>query len=154
MRYLVAALCLLYLVFPTGGVLEVAPDVLPIVGHLDEIAVTYIMTTMLGWQPGRERSFKGWEIAGITFLGLASILYMMFPTIGTFEIIPDFVPIAGNVDEIIASVITFTMANSYRSPDKKKKRGEELVDEATLRESHSGEYIEADVLQRREEKLQ
>lgn len=126
-RWLLAGLSGLYLLFPTGGIVEFAPDVIPLIGHLDEIAATYVMTTALGFTPGRDHEFKAHEIVLITFLGLLAIVYMIFPTLGTVEFIPDWIPVAGNLDEIVASIITFTMTNAYRNPEGKKKKNSELT---------------------------
>lgn len=51
---IMAAVCGLYLVFPTLGVFELIPDAIPIIGSLDEAAATggllYALTG-LGWLP-------------------------------------------------------------------------------------------------------
>lgn len=122
LRYLFAGLAGLYLVLPTGGLIEFAPDIIPFIGHLDEIAATFVMTVMAGYKPGLEREFKAYEIVLITILGLASIVYLMFPTLGTVEFIPDFIPVVGNLDEVLASIIAFTMRNAYRAPTQPKQK--------------------------------
>ena len=38
---------------------------------------------------------------------LLSFIYLMNPTVGIVEFIPDFFPIIGNIDEFIASIILF-----------------------------------------------
>lgn len=51
-------LCLIYLINPTAGVIELIPDNLPIVGNLDEAgAVTGLMMILnnLGWITFRRR---------------------------------------------------------------------------------------------------
>jgi uncharacterized membrane protein YkvA (DUF1232 family) len=62
----VGAVCLIYLINPTAGILEFIPDNLPIIGNLDEVAAA---TGLLGalasiglieWQGGRLR-FPGWS---------------------------------------------------------------------------------------------
>ena len=53
--YLVmAAVCGLYLVFPTLGIFELIPDAIPIIGSLDEAAATgglLYSLSGLGWLP-------------------------------------------------------------------------------------------------------
>ena len=39
---------------------------------------------------------------GIIFLGLLSVIYLLNPTAGFFELIPDNIPIIGNLDEAAA----------------------------------------------------
>lgn len=152
-RWLLAGLSGLYLVFPTAGVVELVPDVIPLIGHLDEIAATYVMTTALGYAPGREHEFQWYEIILITFLGLMALVYMAFPTFGTVEFIPDWIPVAGNLDEVIASIITFTMTNAYRKPtgDAKQKRSqlESGAEDDLLVEAMYAQYDEAEEYNRR-----
>lgn len=59
-------ICLIYLINPTAGILELIPDNLPIIGNLDELAAA---TGLLGslasigfieWRGGRLR-FPGWS---------------------------------------------------------------------------------------------
>jgi uncharacterized membrane protein YkvA (DUF1232 family) len=38
----------------------------------------------------------------IFFLGLAMLVYLLNPTAGFFELIPDNIPIIGNLDEVAA----------------------------------------------------
>lgn len=49
-----AVVCGLYLVYPSFGVFELIPDVIPIVGNLDEAAATtglFVALAQLGWNP-------------------------------------------------------------------------------------------------------
>lgn len=61
----VGIICLIYLVNPTAGVLELLPDNLPVIGNLDEVAaVTGLLSALasigfIEWQGGRLR-FPGW----------------------------------------------------------------------------------------------
>lgn len=43
--------------------------------------------------------------AVVLLLGLVALIYLVFPTLGVFELIPDVIPIIGNLDEAGATVI-------------------------------------------------
>ncbi|MBI9045867.1 MAG: DUF1232 domain-containing protein [Anaerolineaceae bacterium] len=47
-------------------------------------------------------SNKGWPKWMIFFLAVASFIYMLNPTAGIFELIPDNIPVIGNLDEGLA----------------------------------------------------
>ncbi len=49
---------------------------------------------------------------GIFLLGLLSLIYLLNPTAGFFELIPDNIPIIGNLDEA-AAVTLLLMCLSY-----------------------------------------
>jgi uncharacterized membrane protein YkvA (DUF1232 family) len=62
----IAALCAVYLVNPTWGVLELIPDNMPVVGNLDEATATAILiaclryfgvdwTRFFGRRPGQQK---------------------------------------------------------------------------------------------------
>lgn len=61
----VGAVCLIYLINPTAGVLEFLPDNLPFIGNLDEMAAATGLLASLAsigfieWRGGRLR-FPGW----------------------------------------------------------------------------------------------
>jgi uncharacterized membrane protein YkvA (DUF1232 family) len=50
-------------------------------------------------------SQKGIPVWLIYLAALLSLVYLLNPTAGTLEIIPDFLPIIGNLDEGVASVL-------------------------------------------------
>jgi uncharacterized membrane protein YkvA (DUF1232 family) len=50
-------------------------------------------------------SQKGIPVWLIYLAALISLVYLLNPTAGTLEIIPDFLPIIGNLDEGVASVL-------------------------------------------------
>ena len=62
----VGAICLVYLVNPTAGILELVPDNLPVIGNLDEVAAATGLLSALAsigfieWRGCRLR-FPGWS---------------------------------------------------------------------------------------------
>ncbi len=47
-------ICVIYLLNPDAGVLELIPDNIPIIGNLDEVAATILLLKVikyLGWNP-------------------------------------------------------------------------------------------------------
>lgn len=69
-------------------------------------------------------------------IGMAvfAAIYLMFPTLGTFELIPDWIPIIGSIDEATATLILLNTLNYYgldltnlwgRPPRKKLPRSAE-----------------------------
>lgn len=102
LRWLVVLFCLGYMVFPTFGVFELIPDNLPFVGNLDEFAVMFVMLAaadILPWvnSPSRLRLLM------LGVIGVVSFLYILNPTAGILEFIPDNFPIIGNLDDAIAA---------------------------------------------------
>ena len=45
-----------------------------------------------------------WIILPLSFIGL---VYLLSPTFGIFELIPDIIPIIGNLDEGVAAVLVW-----------------------------------------------
>jgi uncharacterized membrane protein YkvA (DUF1232 family) len=41
----------------------------------------------------------------IFFLGLVALIYLLNPTAGFFELIPDNIPLVGNLDEVAAGAL-------------------------------------------------
>jgi Protein of unknown function (DUF1232) len=41
----------------------------------------------------------------VAFVGLLSFLYLINPTFGVFELLPDNIPLVGNVDEATTSMV-------------------------------------------------
>ena len=56
------------------------------------------------------RLFKEMVIVG---LGLFAVVYLIFPTLGIFELIPDAVPLIGSMDEAAATVVIVNTLNYY-----------------------------------------
>ncbi|MCB9455892.1 MAG: DUF1232 domain-containing protein [Anaerolineaceae bacterium] len=49
----------------------------------------------------------------IIFLALVALLYLLNPTLGIFEFLPDNLPLVGNLDEGLAVVILLNTARYY-----------------------------------------
>lgn len=49
----------------------------------------------------------------IIALGGVGMVYLMFPTLGIFELIPDAIPIIGNLDEFGATVLVLNTLAYY-----------------------------------------
>jgi uncharacterized membrane protein YkvA (DUF1232 family) len=47
-------------------------------------------------------------------LGIVSIVYLLNPTAGVFELLPDVIPFAGNVDEGLACYILYSVIEYMR----------------------------------------
>lgn len=56
---------------------------------------------------------------GVLFLGLLSVIYLLNPTAGIFELIPDNVPVIGNLDEAAAVALLMMCLRyfGYELPD-------------------------------------
>lgn len=68
----------------------------------------------------------------VAILGLLSILYIINPTAGIFELIPDNLPLVGNLDELAASTLLLSCL-SYFGIDlfnlfKKDKKDASVID--------------------------
>lgn len=50
----------------------------------------------------------------VVMLALASIIYLLNPTAGIFELIPDNIPFIGNIDEGLASFILYSTFEYFR----------------------------------------
>ena len=49
----------------------------------------------------------------VAILGLLSILYIINPTAGIFELIPDNLPLVGNLDELAASTLLLSCLSYF-----------------------------------------
>lgn len=54
-----------------------------------------------------ESFFKG-------LLGLLSLLYLLNPTAGVFELLPDKIPFVGNIDEGLAAYLLYSSIEYFR----------------------------------------
>jgi uncharacterized membrane protein YkvA (DUF1232 family) len=70
---------------------------------------------------------------GIFLLGLLSLIYLLNPTAGIFELIPDNIPLIGNLDEAAAVTLLLMCLRyfGYDLPDifnpDKKNSNDEIV---------------------------
>ncbi|MCY3719491.1 MAG: DUF1232 domain-containing protein [Anaerolineaceae bacterium] len=140
------ALASLYLVYPSLGLFELLPDVLPGVGHLDEATATLLLTNILAWygfQPGYRGSNLGKNRRNLLsqllalFAGVLAALYLVYPSLGIFELLPDMLPLVGNLDEAGASLLLINVLAWYgidlnRFGRRKRKRGGESEHGAAL----------------------
>jgi len=46
-------------------------------------------------------------------LGFVSVVYLIFPTLGIFELIPDAIPLIGSLDEVAATGLLLNVMNYY-----------------------------------------
>jgi Protein of unknown function (DUF1232) len=51
---------------------------------------------------------------GVIFLALFSLLYLLNPTAGIFELLPDNLPFIGNVDESLAAYVLYSCIEYWR----------------------------------------
>lgn len=100
----------IYMFLPNSGLIELSPDALPFVGHVDELAATYFLSTLMGVK-GTANPTK-WQSLGMGALGLLSLLYLFFPTLGIAELISDFIPVVGNIDELVAGLALVSSAKT------------------------------------------
>jgi len=112
-RLLAALAALVYLFMPNFGIVELLPDNLPFLGNLDELAATAVLVAALDLVPWvNSPSRLRWAVLGV--IGVVSALYLLNPTAGVLEFIPDNLPIIGNLDEMIAALgVSAVVAQAY-----------------------------------------
>ena len=49
-------------------------------------------------------SEKGWPRWAVYIVSITGLLYLLFPSFGLFELIPDAIPIVGSLDEASAAI--------------------------------------------------
>jgi hypothetical protein len=49
----------------------------------------------------------------IIFMGVAAFVYLIYPSLGVFELIPDALPLVGSIDEGTASLIIISVLRYY-----------------------------------------
>ena len=50
----------------------------------------------------------------IAFLALISVVYLINPTAGVFELLPDNIPFIGNIDETLAAYVLYSAFEFFR----------------------------------------
>ena len=109
---LFGVLALIYLANPTFGLFELLPDNLPVVGNLDEAGAVLLLTNVLTWygfnpgargsnlgQAGRAGNARLLPRLLLPLAGALALLYLANPAAGFFELLPDNLPLVGNLDE-------------------------------------------------------
>ena len=51
---------------------------------------------------------------GVGILALLSALYLLNPTLGVFELLPDNLPVVGNIDEGLACYVLYSCVEYWR----------------------------------------
>lgn len=49
----------------------------------------------------------------VIFLGFVAVVYLVFPTLGIFELIPDAIPLIGSLDEAGATLLLLNVLAYY-----------------------------------------
>ncbi len=62
---------------------------------------------------------KTWSPFWIYFTGVVGIVYLLNPTMGVFELIPDNLPVIGNLDEGAAALLIWNAIQQFRAVRKK-----------------------------------
>lgn len=71
----------------------------------------------------------GWPSWLVYILALIGVLYILNPTLGILELIPDNLPIIGNLDEsvavmlVLAGIVEALEGKKFRKEKKKSKKG-------------------------------
>lgn len=110
-RYGLGALSILYIIFPNAGLIELVPDAIPVVGHLDEAAFTFVAAWALRLLPNLSPTALSIVVSSV--LGLVGAVYLVYPSFGFIELIPDVIPFIGNLDEAGASLLVANALKQY-----------------------------------------
>jgi uncharacterized membrane protein YkvA (DUF1232 family) len=73
-------------------------------------------------------SDSSWRRRGAQAALILSVLYLIYPSLGIFELIPDYIPFVGNVDEGLAGALIFWAIRTLREkqePPMKQARSAE-----------------------------
>lgn len=72
-------------------------------------------------------SQRGWPVWLVYLMGIVGFIYLLNPTAGIFELLPDTLPIVGNLDEsasvlmIIAGIVEALEGKKQRKVEKEHK---------------------------------
>ena len=61
-------------------------------------------------------SMRGWPKPVVWLLGLVGVIYVLNPTAGIFELLPDNLPIIGNLDEGLAYLLVYYGVMEFFTP--------------------------------------
>ena len=61
-------------------------------------------------------SLRGWPKPIVWLLGLVGVVYVLNPTAGLFELLPDNLPIIGNLDEGLAYLLVYYGVMEFFAP--------------------------------------
>ena len=79
-------------------------------------------------------SAHGWPVWVVYAMAIIGVIYLLNPTAGVFELIPDIIPGIGNLDEsiavlmIIAGIVEATEGKKYRAGKKNTAQSEPPAD--------------------------
>lgn len=62
--------------------------------------------------PRQNNPVSGKDVAAV-LLGLLAVVYLVNPTAGVFELIPDNLPVVGNLDEAVATAILLAVLRHF-----------------------------------------
>ena len=60
---------------------------------------------------------------GMAIAGLVAVVYLLNPDAGLIELIPDNIPLIGNLDEVAATILLFRVVRYFGWNPFKKKKG-------------------------------
>ena len=63
---------------------------------------------------------KTWPPFWIYLTGVVGVIYILNPTMGVFELIPDNLPVIGNLDEGAAAILIWNAVQQLRATRKSK----------------------------------
>jgi uncharacterized membrane protein YkvA (DUF1232 family) len=100
--------CVVYLLNPTWGILEFVPDNIPFVGGVDELAIMFLLGSLISIFPiSVHPSTLRWII--LVLIGVVSLFVTFSPSAGIVELIPDNFPLVGNLDDAISAFALSTV---------------------------------------------
>ncbi len=126
-----------YLILPNGGLVELVPDPLPIIGNLDEGAASILLIRSLQLMKNYRHNNQISPIVRVVAvsMGILGIVYLLLPTFGVVEFIPDLTPFIGHVDELAAilfSSLAFTVTSPLEKTSMKLKNDDTTYDNRSL----------------------
>ena len=63
---------------------------------------------------------RKWPSFLVYLAGITGVFYLLNPTLGIFELIPDTIPVVGNLDEGAAAILAWNAIQQIRSLRKSK----------------------------------